>query len=556
MGRLDDREPRRGNGPAPELGTRMQEPTAEEMRDGAAAGASLLHLGGIVKQFPGCLANAGVDLDIRPGEIHALLGENGAGKSTLVKIIYGVLKPDAGDLRWQGKPIQVHSPAHARSLGIGMVFQHFSLFEALTVAENIALGINDPAQRKGLRERIVAVSRSYGLPLDPDRAVHDLSVGERQRIEIVRCLLQNPKLLIMDEPTSVLTPQEVEKLFETLRRLAQEGCAILYISHKLDEIRALCERATIMRLGKVVAECDPRRESSKRLAELMIGAELKQAQHGRRAGQPAEARLVVAGLSLKSTQPFGTDLKEVAFSVSPGEILGIGGIAGNGQNELMAALSGEALAERAEAIRIDGVPVGKLGPSARRLSGACFVPEERNGHGAVGYMTLSENALLSGYRRKGLVQHGLIDDSRTTSFAGEVIRNFDVRTTGPAAEARSLSGGNLQKFIVGREILQNPGVLVVSQPTWGVDAGAAAAIHQALLDLAEQGAAVVVISQDLDEIMVLADRIAVIAAGRLSAPRPVGEETIEEIGLMMGGTHGMTGGTPEAAALPGASHAH
>ena len=529
----------------------MEESTAKGLTTGAKAGAPLLQLGGIVKQFPGCLANGGVDLAIRPGEIHALLGENGAGKSTLVKIIYGVLKPDAGEIRWQGQQVQIHNPAHARNLGIGMVFQHFSLFEALTVAENIALGINDPAQRKGLRDRIVAVSQSYGLPLDPDRAVHDLSVGERQRIEIVRCLLQNPKLLIMDEPTSVLTPQEVEKLFETLRRLAGEGCAILYISHKLDEIRALCERATIMRLGKVVAECDPRQESSKRLAELMIGAELKQAMHGRKGGQSSEPRLLVSDLSLKSAQPFGTDLKGIGFGVAPGEILGIGGIAGNGQNELMAALSGEALAPHAEAIRIDGVPVGKLGPAARRVSGACFVPEERNGHGAVGYMTLSENALLSGYRRRGLVQHGLIDDSRTTTFAGEVIKGFDVRTTGPSAEARSLSGGNLQKFIVGREILQNPGVLVVSQPTWGVDAGAAAAIHQALLNLAEQGAAVVVISQDLDEIMAIADRIAVIAAGRLSTARPVGEVTVEEIGLMMGGTHGM--GNPAQA---GAAHVH
>src|SRR5215470_11708674 len=491
---------------------------------------------GIVKRFPGSLANDHVDFGIMPGEIHALLGENGAGKSTLVKIIYGVLQADTGELFWQGQAIHIPNPHVARHLGIGMVFQHFSLFEALSVAENIALAIDDRALRRDLKPRIVEVSRAYGLPLDPDRNVGDLSVGERQRIEIVRCLLQNPKLLIMDEPTSVLTPQEVAKLFETLRRLAAEGCSILYISHKLEEIKALCERATIMRLGKVVAQCDPRRETAQRLAELMIGTELKAPQHGRRAEGGAGTRLAVQGLSLASDQQFGTSLKDIAFAVAGGEILGIGGIAGNGQNELMAALSGETLTARPEVIQIDGKPVGHLGPGQRRSLGAAFVPEERNGHGAVRDMSLTENAFLSGHRPLSLAPAGLIDAKRTLGYAREVIRDFDVRTAGPDAEARSLSGGNLQKFIVGREILQRPGVLVVSQPTWGVDAGAAAAIHQALLDLAANGAAVVIISQDLDEIFGLCDRIAVIAGGKLSPARPVGEVGIEEIGLLMGGS--------------------
>src|SRR5882724_1082513 len=338
----------------------------------ARAGAPLLQLTGIIKQFPGCLANDRVDLAIQAGEIHALLGENGAGKSTLVKIIYGVLRPDQGEIRWRGETIHIANPAFARRLGIGMVFQHFSLFEALTVAENIALGINDPAQRRDLKKRIVEVSESYGLPLDPGRAVHDLSVGERQRIEIVRCLLQNPQLLIMDEPTSVLTPQEVERLFQTLRRLSQEGRAILYISHKLEEIRALCERATIMRLGKVVAHCDPRKETAKHLAELMIGTELKAASHHARSEANGGPRLQVKDLSLKSDQQFGTDLKDVGFTVAAGEILGIAGVAGNGQAELMAALTGETLCERADAILLDGAPVGRLGPAARRLRGAAF----------------------------------------------------------------------------------------------------------------------------------------------------------------------------------------
>jgi general nucleoside transport system ATP-binding protein len=514
--------------------------------DGRGTPAPLLELRGIVKQFPGCLANDRVDLAIAPGQIHALLGENGAGKSTLVKIIYGVLRADEGETRWRGQPVAISSPHAARRLGIGMVFQHFSLFEALTVAENIALGIDDPARRRGLKQRIVEVSASYGLPLDPDRHVHDLSVGERQRIEIVRCLLQDPKLLIMDEPTSVLTPQEVERLFASLRRIAGEGCAILYISHKLEEIRALCEHATIMRLGRVVAECDPRVETARRLAELMLGGELKLLTNPHRNGGERRPRLVVEGLSLASDQRFGTDLKNIAFSVAAGEILGIGGIAGNGQNELMAALTGEVPCPRADNITIDGVAVGRSGPAARMSAGACFVPEQRDGHAAVRDLTLSENALLRAWRRKSLVEWGVVKAGRTAAFAGEVIRDFDVRTTGPRAQARSLSGGNLQKFVVGREILQQPGVLVVSQPTWGVDAGATATIHGALLALAEGGAAVVVISQDLDEIFAVCDRIAVIAAGRLSAARPIGEVTVEEIGLLMGGTAGLP-----AASLPG-----
>jgi general nucleoside transport system ATP-binding protein len=495
-----------------------------------------LSLKGITKQFPGCLANDHVDLTVGRNEIHALLGENGAGKSTLVKIIYGVMKPDVGDIFWQGEKVVVQSPAHARRLGIGMVFQHFSLFESLTVAENVALGMNDPSDRVDLRERIAEISRGYGLPLDPDQSVHDLSVGERQRIEIVRCLVQKPKLLIMDEPTSVLTPQEVEKLFQTLRRLASEGCSILYISHKLEEIRALCDTATIMRLGRVVAHCTPRAKTAKELAELMINAELTSPPQSRR-NVVAEAmpRFVVDRLTIRSSHAFGTDLKQIGFAVASGEILGIAGIAGNGQTELMEALSGEALAGKPETIRMDGGPVGLMGPRERRKLGGCFVPEERNGHGAVTTMTLAENVFLSAYVRRSLTRLGFIREARTVDFTREIIQHFDVRTTGPKAEARALSGGNLQKFLVGREVLQAPRVLVINQPTWGVDAGAASAIYRAVIRLAENGAAVTIISQDLDEIFLICDRVAVIAGGRLSPPVPVKEATIEQIGLLMGG---------------------
>src|SRR4030095_12179515 len=293
-----------------------------------------------------------------------------------------------------------------------------------------------------------------------------------------------------------------------------------------------------MRLGKVVAHCDPRRETAKHLAELMIGTELKAASHHARSEANGGPRLKVKNLTMKSEQQFGTDLKSISFAVKGGEILGIGGIAGNGQAELMAALSGEMLAARPDTIAIDDLAVGRMGPRERRGLGSCFVPEERNGHGAVRDMSLSENAFLSGNVRQGLARNALIKAGKTAGFAGDVIKSFDVRTTGPAAEARSLSGGNLQKFIVGREGKQSPKVLVVSQPTWGVDAGAATAIHQALIDLADNGAAVIVISQDLDEIFSLADRIAVIAEGRLSQAIPIAEASIEQIGLLMGGTQG------------------
>ncbi len=498
---------------------------------------SRLALAHISKSFPGVKANEDISLSIAPGEIHALLGENGAGKSTLVKIIYGVQQADEGTISWNGEPVAIPSPKAARKLGIGMVFQHFSLFDAMTVIENIALGLDEAVDREELKARVAAILESYSLPLDPDREVHTLSVGERQRIEIVRCLLQKPKLLIMDEPTSVLTPQEVERLFSTLRQIAAEGCSILYISHKLSEIRALCDSATILRAGRVVATCDPKVETTKRMAELMIGAELRKIEHSKTAGAGA-VRLSVTGLSLPGEPPFGTDLEAVSFVARAGEILGIAGVAGNGQAELLTALSGERLAPGPATIQLDGKAIGQEGAGARRALGLACVPEERNGHAAVPDFSLADNGLLTARHRVPLAPHGWISRGSVKRFADSVIKLFDVRTTGYGALARSLSGGNLQKFIMGREIGQQPAVLVVSQPTWGVDAGAAAAIRQELVDLAAKGSAVVVISQDLDELLELADRLSVINEGRLSAPRPVASLGIDEIGLMMGGVHG------------------
>lgn len=496
----------------------------------------LLSLQGLTKAYPGVVANDQVSFDIGEGEVHALLGENGAGKSTLVKMIYGLVKPDSGTMLLRGQPYAPAEPRAARADGIAMVFQHFSLFDALNVAENIALGMESPPPMGDLASRIREVSETYGLPLDPYRRVGDLSAGERQRVEIIRCLLQDPKLLIMDEPTSVLTPQEVDILFETLKKLRSEGTSILYISHKLEEIRTLCDHATILRLGKNVGECTPSETSARDMAEMMVGSALQTPERSGREFGPVA--LDVTGLSVPSPSEFGTALKNVHLTVRKGEVLGIGGVAGNGQDELLGVLSGEILTD-ADAIRFNGQPIGKLGPTARRRLGVLTAPEERLGHAAAPDMSLTENALLTGSVRESLEKNGFLKWADTRIFAEKIIQAFDVRTPGPENAARSLSGGNLQKFVIGREVLQNPEVLVVNQPTWGVDAAAAAAIRQAILDLAAKGTAVVCISQDLDELMEISDSFAALNEGRLSAPRPTTGLTVEEIGLMMGGAHGM-----------------
>ncbi len=497
---------------------------------------TLLSISGLTKAYPGVIANEDVSFDIRRGEVHALLGENGAGKSTLVKMIYGLVKPDTGRMTLNGAGFAPAEPRAARAAGVAMVFQHFSLFDALTVAENIALGMEKPPPMRDLSGRITEVSTAYGLPLAPDRLIGDLSAGERQRVEIIRCLLQDPRLLIMDEPTSVLTPQEVEILFGTLRQLSAEGVAILYISHKLEEIRQLCDTATILRRGRKVETCVPRDVTARQMAEMMVGASFTSAA---RAARPVgEAALTVSELSLPAPSQFGTPLRDINFTVHKGEILGIGGVAGNGQDELLSVLSGERRSPDG-AVMLHGKPIGRLGPTARRKLGLLSAPEERLGHAAAPNMSLTENAALTAAQRQGLLTRGFLNWPSARGFAERVIAGFDVRTPGPEAAARSLSGGNLQKFVIGREISQAPDVLVVNQPTWGVDAAAAAAIRQALLDLAAGGAAVICISQDLDELFEISDRFGALNAGQLSTIWPTSELSVDEIGLMMGGAHDM-----------------
>lgn len=494
--------------------------------------AHRLELLNISKNYNSLRANNQICLKVKPGQIHAILGENGAGKSTLMKIIYGAVKADEGQILWNGKEVLIDSPATARKLGIGMVYQHFSVFETLTVVENIALGLDEKISFNVLSKKIKDVSVQYGLEIDPQREVHTLSIGERQRVEIIRCLLQTPSLIILDEPTSVLTPQAVKQLFVTLKKLAKEGVSILYISHKLHEITELCDEATIIRNGSVTGNVDPRRHTANDLAKLMIGREL-----------PVYEKLPYTGmqqpvceikqLSFTPVDPFGVSLKHLNLEVFAGEIVGIAGISGNGQSELLSLLSGESTSNSGN-IFINNVDVTASSPDKRRIIGFGFVPEERLGRGSVPNMSLAQNSLLTAFR-KGLTKLGLIQFKKCEEFAEKCISEFNVKASGPHAEARSLSGGNLQKFIVGREILQSPKFLVVAQPTWGVDIGAAMFLRQTLIDLSRKGVGILVISEELEELFEISDRICVIANGEISDAVPSVDTNAEKIGLLMSG---------------------
>ncbi len=515
---------------------------------------SRLELLGICKSYPGVLANDAVSLTVMPGEIHAVLGENGAGKSTLVKIIYGAVKPDAGSVVFNGQPVTIRNPQEARALGISMVFQHFSLFDTITVAENVWLGLNQRLSLPEVSHSIASKASEYGLDIDPTRPVHTLSVGEMQRVEILRALLTEPQLLILDEPTSVLTPQAVEKLFVVLKTLAGRGCSILYISHKLDEIRELCDVCTVLRAGRVTGVCQPALESNASLSRLMIGAELPQLI--RHAPQLGASVLRVRNLSLPRGDQFGVDLGGVTLEVCAGEVVGIAGVSGNGQKELLYALSGEDVRAEPGSIRIGQTDVSGLHPGDRRQLGLHFVPEERLGRGAVPTLGLAHNLLLT---RNESISHpgfagGWIGIRKLEAHAADILRRFNVKAAGPRAAARSLSGGNLQKFIVGREIDANPKLFIVSQPTWGVDVGAAAQIRGEILALRDAGCAVLVVSEELDELFELSDRLHVIARGRLSPSVPIGDATIERIGEWMSG---LFSGMPDArmTGQSGAQHA-
>ena len=483
-----------------------------------------LTLTNITKRYPAVLANDDITLSVRAGKIHAILGENGAGKSTLMKIIYGVVKPDSGQVSFNGETVHIANPQAARALGISMVFQHFSLFDTLSVAENVWLGLDKSFSLKDVTAQITAKAAAYGLDIDPLRPVHSLAVGERQRVEIIRALLTNPKLLILDEPTSVLTPQAVEKLFVVLRQLASEGCTILYISHKLDEIRALCDSCTVLRGGRVTGECVPANETNSSLSLMMIGIEPRPL--ARNTMQTGESRLLMHNFSKPKSDPFGVDLDAINLDVRAGEVVGIAGVSGNGQKELLTAIS----------TRKFNTKPHKHGHPNFRLH---VVPEERLGCGAVPSMSLADNLLLT--RSEAVTKRfgfDWISPTKLHAQATRIIDAFNVKAgsgKGSSALAQSLSGGNLQKFIVGREMDAEPEVLVVAQPTWGVDVGAAAQIRCELLALRERGCAVLVISDELDELFEVCDRLHVIAKGRLSPSISALQATPSLVGEWMSG---------------------
>ncbi len=497
--------------------------------------SALLQSRNICKSFGSFIANDNINFNILEGEIHGLLGENGAGKSTFVKMVYGLLEPTLGEFFWNGKPIKILGPQEARNFGIGMVFQHFSLFPTLTVIENIQLALSDKQPRLELRKTIIEKSQEFGISVDLDTYIRDLSVGEQQRVEILRCLLQDPKLLIMDEPTSVLTPQESEQLFNILNKLAATGCSVLFISHKLKEVKGITQRTTILRRGRVIDTVNSSEVSIEQLAKMMVGSDPGNVTP-KITSKNNSILVQISGLSRPADTPFSTPLLDVNLDVKAGEIVGIAGIAGNGQSELMEVLTGEWRSRGSiDVLDVLGVDIREYSPHKRRQIGIGFLPEERNGHSAVMDMTLTENTLLTNHNNSEIQKNSIIENANLDQLTSNIIHNFDVRTPLKNPLASSLSGGNLQKFVVGREIIKKPRVFFVAQPTWGVDIGAAKFIRNALIDLANEGCGIIIISQDLEELFELADTISVLFRGKLSDRKPIKELNLQKIGLLMGG---------------------
>ena len=494
----------------------------------------ILKIDNVSKSFPRVKANNNVTFNIKRNTVHALLGENGAGKSTFVKILYGLLKPDEGKMYFNDNVLNVQSPSEARQKKIGMVFQHFSLFDSLTVRENLILGIDTDMSFSSLQKKVNEISDKYELPLDLEAPINTLSAGQKQRVEIVRILLQDPELLIMDEPTSVLTPQEVDSLFKTLNTLLKEGRTILYITHKLEEVINLCDEVTILRDGSVIESSKLENETAESLATKMLGKKLSEIKTDY-AHIKDKTNLKADSLSIKFNDPFYTDLKQISFDVKEGEIFGIAGVAGNGQSELMNLLTGKGIDGVSGSLIYNSIDIKNFNPKKRRDMSIAFVPENRLGHSAVPELTLSENILISQFPNNNFITNGMINYRNINAQAKKVIDEFNVVTPGIDAKASSLSGGNLQKFVIGREILTNPKLLIISHPTWGIDAGAEHSIRKSLIELAKNGTSIIVISQDLDELFEISHRISVIFNGKLSRSYETKNISVSEIGLLMGG---------------------
>lgn len=496
---------------------------------------SFLELRDIRKAYPGVLANDDISLNVEAGEIHGLVGENGAGKSTLMKLLYGMEQPDAGEILLNGTRVRIGNPQDAIRLGIGMVHQHFQLVPSLTVAENIALGAEP---RKGLfvdtrtvHARVRALSEQFGLEVDPAAEIDDLSVGLQQRVEILKMLYRDARLLILDEPSAVLMPQEVESLFGVLRRLVEGGCTAIFITHKLYEIMALCSRATVLRRGRVVGTVNTSESSPTEIARMMVGHDVETPSvSDAGGGAPRRARLEMR--NVVTTSP-GGHASRIDLTLHGGEILGIAGVEGNGQKELIEALVGVAIHVTGDVL-LDGRSIIRLSTRARREHGLALIPEDRSTEGLSKSMSLWENLAGGTYYRQARGS-GILPLGRLRDTAVEMIRRFDIRAANEGVDAGTLSGGNAQKVVIAREMMQEPAVLIAAQPTRGLDIGAARFVHEQLLRLRGVGVGVLLISADLDELLALSDRIAVMFAGRIVATYERAAATRQRIGLAMAG---------------------
>jgi len=501
----------------------------------AEASRAAVHLRNITKTFPGVVAVDRVTFDLQPGEVHALLGENGAGKTTLMNVLYGLYQPDEGEIWIHGRRVTLRSPRHALAVGIGMVHQHFKLVLPHTVAENVALGLAGTrfwAPARAVARRLRDLGERYGLPVDPDRRVWELSAGEQQRVEILKALIRGAEVLILDEPTSVLTPQEAGELFKVLGRMKAEGHGIIFISHKLDEVLQVADRVTVMRRGQVVGTVRARDTDKATLARMMVGREVV-FRLTKTSCSPGEAALLVEDLHARSDR--GTPaLKGISFALCRGEILGVAGVAGNGQRELVEALTGLRRVEQGR-VRVLGVDMTRA--SARRLAdaGVAHVPEERIRMGIVPGLSVEENLILKKHHRPPFCRAGLLQLRAVRAFAGRAIEEYRIMTPSPRTPAKLLSGGNIQKLILARELSGEPALVIAAHPTYGLDVGATEQIREILLRQREEGVGVLLVSEDLEEIMELADRIAVLFRGENMGVVPAGEVTLEEIGLMMAG---------------------
>ncbi len=490
-----------------------------------------LKISNVTKIYPGCIANDNVSLEFSSGKIYALLGENGAGKSTLVKILSGVIIPDEGKIYLNENNLKLNSPLDAKKNDIGMVFQHFNLFETLSVFENLI--IDSDEQRESLREKIDTTMRKYNFSIDLDIPVLNLSAGQKQKVEIIRCLIRSPKVLIMDEPTSVLTEQETSELFLSLKKFSEEGILIIYITHKLKEVMQLCDEVAVMRRGKLVSVSQIKNENIESLANKMVGQNLKTIK--KKISKTSSDQLIkITNLNFTSEDPFETNLVDINFSVNRGECLGIAGISGNGQSELFQVLSGEIISEK-RSIEFNNNYIGDLNPQDRREYLMAFSPEDRLEQAAIPQMAIFENVALNNFKSSNFFNNGLINENKIKEHSKKIISDFNVNTDNIELKSQFLSGGNLQKLIIGRELITSPDLLICFNPTWGLDVGAINYIHETLIKINEQNKSIILISTDTDELLKLSDKISVIHKGKLSKIMNAEEVTSEKLGILMGG---------------------